>query len=299
MIFTIRHRTAYRYAEPVSFGPHRLMTRPRDSFDLRLLRAELTMSPPGSLRWMHDPLGNAIAIADFAQMSDCLEIVSTLEVERFDSTLPNFAPPAATAFPIVYASEESPELTPFLVPCTADPDLIVKEFMSEALAEAGMSGLAFLDALNRQIHARIVYASREAEGTQSPVETLGFGTGTCRDLAWLFVECARRGGFAARFVSGYLYDRATDTAAGGLTGGGATHAWAEVYIPETGWVEYDPTNEIIAGAALLRVAVARRPEQASPISGTFTGGTGAFMGIEVTVEVTSAAPSAATHHRAA
>lgn len=287
MIFTIRHRTTYRYAQPVTFGPHRLMTRPRDSFDLRLVKAELALTPPASLRWMHDPLGNAIAIAEFQAPSDRLEITSTLVVERFESTLPHSATPAATSFPIVYATEEVPELTPFLTPSTADPDFAVKTFMGDALAEAGTSGLDFLTALNARINGAIAYQARDAEGTQPPVDTIAFGSGSCRDMAWLFVECARRAGFAARFVSGYLYDRAADTAAGGLTGGGATHAWAEVYIPETGWVEYDPTNRLVAGGALLRVAVARTPEQASPISGSFTGSTGAFLGIEVSVEVTS------------
>lgn len=291
MIFSIRHTTRYRYAAPVRFGPHRLMTRPRDSFDLRLLSADLSVSLPATLRWMHDPLGNAIAIATFDGASDLLEITSTLVIERFESTSALFAPPIASSFPIVYPVESLPELTPFLTPVAPDPELAVKEFMQDAIAAAGSSGLAFLDGLNRMLHERIAYSRRDEEGTQAPVETVALRSGSCRDLAWLFVECARRAGFAARFVSGYLYDRAADAAAGGLTGGGATHAWAEVFIPETGWVEYDPTNRLVAEEALLRVAVARTPDQASPISGTFTGPTGAFLGIEVDVSVTSGGPA--------
>lgn len=287
MIFTIRHFTRYRYSAPVQFGPHRLMTRPRDSFDLRLLRADLILSPPATLRWMHDPLGNAIAIAEFDGWSDVLEITNTLVIERFESTSALFAPPIASSFPIVYPVESLPELTPFMTPVAPDPDLAVKEFMQDVIMMGGASGLAFLEGLNAKLNERITYRRRDEEGTQAPVETVTCMTGSCRDLAWLFVECARRAGFAARFVSGYLYDRAADANAGGLTGGGATHAWAEVFIPETGWVEYDPTNRLVAGEALLRVAVARTPEQASPISGTFTGPSGAFLGIEVDVAVTS------------
>jgi transglutaminase-like putative cysteine protease len=293
MIFTIRHRTTYRYAEPVTLGVHRMMIRPRDSFDMRLRRAELVTTPPATLRWMHDPLGNAVAMAEFATPTNLLEITSTLEIERFDSTLPHFAPPAATAFPIVYATAEMPDLAPFLAPATDDPAMALKEFMQDSLGAAGTSGLDFLEHLNGKINGHVSYARRDIEGTQTPVDTISLGTGSCRDMAWLFVECARRAGFAARFVSGYLYDEATDAARGGLTGGGATHAWAEVYIPETGWVEYDPTNRLVAGHALLRVAVARIPEQASPISGTFTGLTGAFMGIEVDVDIVSDAGMAA------
>lgn len=291
MIFTIRHRTTYRYASPVTFGPHRLVTRPRDSFDLRLVRADLVTSPPAELRWLHDPLGNAVAIARFAGPADTLDITSRLVIERFDSAFPNVAPPAATAFPIVYDVDELPDLAPFVAPVTADPDLAVKQFMKAPLAEAGASGIAFLDALNAAVHGGIGYERRDEAGTRAPVETLGTRRGSCRDLAWLFVECARRAGFAARFVSGYLYDPAADRAAGALVGGGATHAWAEVYIPETGWVEYDPTNRLVAGDALLRIAVARKPEQASPISGTFTGPAGAYLGITVEVEVASGPPA--------
>ena len=241
---------------------------------------------------MHDPLGNAVAIAEFSRPTDILDIVSTLVIERFESTMPHRATPAATAFPIVYDAAEIPDLAPFATVATADPELAVKEFMRQPLAAAGTSGLAFLDELNSAVNAAVGYERRDAEGTLSPVETIAARRGTCRDMAWLFVECARRAGFAARFVSGYLYDRATDAAAGGhLTGGGATHAWAEVYVPETGWIEYDPTNLLIAGKALLRVAVARLPELASPISGTFTGTTGSFLGIEVSVDVTTGRPA--------
>ena len=67
-------------------------------------------------------------------------------------------------------------------------------------------------------------------------------------------------------------------------GSGATHAWADVYLPGAGWVEYDPTNGLIAGENLIRVAVTRDPSQAIPISGTFTGATSDFLGF--TVEVT-------------
>ncbi|KPL52591.1 transglutaminase family protein [Prosthecomicrobium hirschii] len=287
MIFTIRHRTTYRYSTSVLLGPHRLMTRPRGSFDMRLIKAELATTPPATLRWHHDPLGNAIAIADFHGETDILDIVSTLVVERFESTVPFFTHPAATAFPIAYQGDDLAVLEAFMTPLTPDADGVVDGFMQDILDAAGTQGLAFLDGLNQRIHERVAYSFRWEEGTQDPVDTIRWQSGSCRDMAWLFVECARRAGFAARFVTGYLYDQATDLGAGGLTGGGATHAWAEVFIPETGWVEYDPTNRLVAGEALLRVAVARSPGQASPISGSYTGPTGAAHPVEVEVSVTS------------
>jgi hypothetical protein len=70
-LLTVHHATTYRYARPVKFGPHRLMLRPRDSHDLRLVAAELTLSPPGQVRWLHDVFGNSVALVDFCHADDC------------------------------------------------------------------------------------------------------------------------------------------------------------------------------------------------------------------------------------
>ena len=138
------------------------------------------------------------------------------------------------------------------------------------------------------------------EGTQAPLETLERKSGTCRDFALLFIEAVRSLGFGARFITGYLYDPALDGAQGAMQGSGATHAWAEVYLPGAGWVEYDPTNGLIAGENLIRVAVTRDPSQAIPISGTFAG-TMRFQGITVGVTCTRARrrmPNRRPKHRA-
>ena len=127
------------------------------------------------------------------------------------------------------------------------------------------------------IRRELRYEAREAEGTQSPVETLTRGSGTCRDFALLMMEAVRSLGFAARFVSGYLYD---DQA----VGGGATHAWVQVYLPGGGWVEFDPTNALVGGQKLVRVAVTRDPAQAIPVSGTWTGAPSDFLGMTLNVE---------------
>ena len=123
-------------------------------------------------------------------------------------------------------------------------------------------------------------------GVQSPAETIALGRGTCRDFALLFMEAARGLGFAARFVTGYLYDAASDTRPTSIPrGGGATHAWADVFVPGVGWVEFDPTNRIVAGRNLLRVATTRTPAQALPLSGTFSGPGATCLGMHVSVAV--------------
>lgn len=109
----------------------------------------------------------------------------------------------------------------------------------------------------------------------------------------LFIEAVRSLGFGARFITGYLYDPALDGAQSSIQGAGATHAWADVYLPGAGWVEYDPTNGLIAGDNLIRIAVTRDPSQAVPISGTFTAKPSDFLGMTVEVTVTAGKPEAA------
>jgi len=126
------------------------------------------------------------------------------------------------------------------------------------------------------------YLRRPDPGTQKPSMTLSTRAGTCRDFALLMIEAARSLGLAARFVTGYLYSPARD---GNHRGGGATHAWCQVYLPGAGWVEFDPTNGIIGTRDLIRVGVAREPRQAIPISGTFIGKKDDYLGMEVEVVV--------------
>lgn len=285
MFLRIRHSTTYRYASPVAFGPHRLMLRPRDSFDLRLVNTALSISPQARLHWMHDVYGNSVAIANFDTQADTLDIVSELTIERFGSALPRAAiEPAAALTGVVYTENERAVLRPYLDLAAADPDGILDHWLADFRARIGQGTGHLLRDLAHELHARLQYALRYDEGTQHPADTALRGSGSCRDYAWLFIELARRMGFAARFVTGYIHDRAP-TAAGLNSAVGMTHAWAEVFIPGDGWVEFDPTNDLVADRQLLRVAVARVPEDASPVSGSFTGPAGSFLGLGVGVTV--------------
>ena len=118
------------------------------------------------------------------------------------------------------------------------------------------------------------------------------GSGTCRDYAILMMEACRSLGFAARFVSGYIYSPRLDSGldGGAYQGGGATHAWVRIYLPGAGWVEFDPTNGIVGNKDLIRVAVARDPGQAVPLQGTYTGFPADSLGMKVEVQVTSDDP---------
>jgi transglutaminase-like putative cysteine protease len=285
-LLTVRHATVYRYAQAVTFGPHRLMLRPRDSHDLRLISAELTLSPPGTIRWIHDVFGNSVALVDFAQAATELSIVSTLSLERYALAKPEFpVDPAAELYPFVYSSDDRADLGRLLERHYPDPQGVVDEWAKQFAPMRPSGTLNVLASMNKAVHG-FTYLARDDEGTQSPIETIESKRGSCRDFALLFIEGARSLGFGARFVSGYLYDPALDGDAT-VQGAGATHAWAEVYLPGAGWVEYDPTNGAVAGENLIRVAVTRDAAQAVPIGGTFTGDPSHYLGMQVEVVISA------------
>ena len=289
-ILHVQHRTTYAYTKPVEFGEHRLMCRPRDSHDLRLLDTTLNIDPPASaLRWIHDVFGNSIAIATFNQPAQQLVFESGFRAEHFPTEpqaveVENYA----KQFPFSYAAEDAMDLAHTRDRHYDDPEHKIDGW-AKALLEKTEGGdtLAVLSAMTREIKQQFKYAARDAVGVQTPLETLQLGSGSCRDFAIFLMEAARSLGLAARFVSGYLYDEKLIGAGGGLLGGGATHAWAQVFLPGAGWVEFDPTNALVGGRNLIRVAVARDASQAAPLVGSYSGTPDDFTSMSVEVKVTA------------
>jgi transglutaminase-like putative cysteine protease len=139
---------------------------------------------------------------------------------------------------------------------------------------------ALLEKLCQGIAAELRHRVREEPGVQLPSRTLALGGGSCRDLATLFMALARTLGLAARFAGGYLVTPSGDK------GSGATHAWAEVYLPGAGWKGLDPTLGRLTGSDHIPVAVARRPEAVLPVAGSFVGPDTACPVLQVQVNVT-------------
>ena len=285
-ILNVRHTTIYRYRRPVALGDHRLMLRPRDSHDLRLIQTNLNVSPPATLRWSHDVFGNSIAIASFAARSAELRIESDLQLETYVVKQPAFQiAPEAASYPFIYSADDRIDLGRMLERHHPDPADRLGAWARGFVRSNPTDTLALLADLNSGVGAWISYQSRETEGTQTPVETLNGGWGSCRDLAVLLIEAARSLGFGARIVTGYLYNPATDGQAGAAVGAGTTHAWADIYLPGAGWIAYDPTNGTIGGSDLIRVAVTRDISQAVPIAGSFVGAPNDYLGMTVDVSV--------------
>ena len=288
--YDIVHTTLYRYREPVTFGEHRVMFRPRDSHDLRVLATDLQVSPEAIVRMIQDPHSNSVALVQPIVPATELRIVCSFTIEHAVSlNLELPLAPVADIFPFAYSVEDRFDLEHYLRPHYDDPRGELTAWARQFIRTDGPTGTReLLVQMNQHIRDSLVYAERAAEGTQTPLQTLALQSGSCRDFALLMMEAARRLGIATRFVSGYLYDPALDgSAADGsaVTGAGATHAWLQAYLPGAGWVPFDPTNNLLGGNQLIRVGVARDPSHAAPVSGSWYGPKDAFIGLTATVQV--------------
>ena len=275
----IRHESVYQYDRPVRFGWWRLLMRPLDTHATRLIEASLE-TPPSALRWSYDAYGNCVCHLR-PEVADRLTVVNNLLVERFPSPMASvsIANPGSLG-PIVYGVTDRAILEPFIAPVTVDDDPLYREWLRALAPARDEPSLAFLERMNGAIHAGFAYAARYEEGTQSPGQTVALNAGTCRDFAWLMIESVRRFGFAARFATGYLHSPGAT-----VRGAGATHAWCEVFLPEVGWTEFDPTNGLVESASLIRVATTRTWQESDPMNGAIFGEANCVLSVAVDVDL--------------
>jgi transglutaminase-like putative cysteine protease len=285
-IVTVTHRTTYAYKHPVTLGPHRLMLRPRESPEHRLILHDIDILPQADLAWSQDVSGNSIAIATFATPTDSLMIESRATIDLSAPAWPVF-PIAATAieYPFLYSDDEWADLGALTRPQFEDNERLLATWIEGFVLRRPTDTLSLLKDINAGVAAQMSYEIRESEGTQSPLQTLRRGRGSCRDFAVLLAESARALGLGARLVSGYLFDPGRVLVGSGDSG--STHAWVEIYIPGAGWITFDPTNQSVGSSNLVPVAVARDIRQAVPVSGSFSGSPDAL--VDMTVEVNVAA----------
>ena len=265
------------------------MFRPRESHDLRLLSAHLEITPqPANLRFVHDVFDNSVGVATFAGSTTELRFESIVTLEHYETSLPDYPlEEFAERYPFTYSEEELPNLTRALV--QHYPSEEVKQWVRRFLNPSGTTGkMDLLQRMTLAIKQYFAYTRRTEKGVQNPTETLQTRRGSCRDFAVLVMEAARSLGLAARFVSGYIFIPGTSEQA--VTGGGATHAWMQVYLPGAGWIDFDPTNSIVGNRNLIRVAMARDHPHVLPRWGTFIGKASSVLGMDVSVSVTEESP---------
>ena len=294
-ILSIRHVTTYRYNKPVAFGEHRMMLRPRDDSDQKIIEAELEITPsPKQLAWTRDGFGNHVATAHFGGRARELRFTSSIRLDHAPrdfraADIENFA----RTYPFAYAPEDWPGLERFIQP--PSPNRAIDLWGTAFLRKDGSADThELLGDMTRTIKRTFKHITRHEKGIQAPARTLKVGSGSCRDLAVLMIAALRARGIAARFVSGYLHlpDDDDDSAAGGNT-----HAWVQVYVPGPGWVDFDPSGGIPGNENLIRVAVADHPREAIPLQGTWFGTAADRPAMKVAVKVTTAAAADARDGR--
>jgi len=275
----IQHLTEYLFPTQVTLNPHRLLLRPREGHDVRIETSRLTITPAHNIKWQRDVFDNSLAVVNFLERSNTLIIDSEVVIEHYEQAPFDFLlEEYAVNYPFKYALGEQVDLAACQQPGYPGEQRIIQGWLQQ-LGVSGMETFALLVKLNQAISNQLRYQIRDEAGVQSPAQTLDQRSGTCRDYATLFIEACRNLGLASRFVSGYLH--APSTEAGNAT----THAWAEIYLPGTGWKGFDPTAGEVTGKNHIAVAVARDPETVPPVSGSFIGSDAATPTMRVNVQV--------------
>jgi uncharacterized protein (DUF2126 family)/transglutaminase-like putative cysteine protease len=270
----LHHRTTYRFDRRVSLSPHEIRLRPAPHCRTPVLGYSLSVEPSSHfLNWQQDPYGNWLARLVFTEPTDRLEVrvdvtADLSVINPFDF----FVEPYAETYPFAYAPALAKELIPFLEKEPAGPRLAAWIDAFRATIAPGANTVTLLVRLNDALQKAIRYVVRMEPGIQSPEDTLGLRSGSCRDSGWLLVQILRHLGIAARFASGYLVQLVADVKP--LDGPAGTdrdftdlHAWAEAYIPGAGWIGFDPTSGLLAGEGHLPLACTAEPGNAAPVIG--------------------------------
>lgn len=270
MILSIQHRTHYRYPEPVRFTPHRVLLRPREHHGLCVNSFDLTVQPTANLHWMVDAYENHLVVAHLQELSNEIRIEADLQVNLTTRNPFDFIiEPYAENYPFSYNPQERKALLPYLEVGSPSCCSGVLPWVWNEFPSMPVSTLEVLTQINHRIRERFQYIRRDEEGVQTPDETLQKGSGSCRDFSLLFIEICRQLGFAARFVSGYLYDPPSGANHIENVADGSMHAWTQVYIPGAGWKGFDPTNGVLENTCFIPCAVANEPKLTSPIQGSY------------------------------
>ena len=266
------HQTKYHYDRPVFLSPHFFRLKPAANTPTHIESYEFTVNPANHvLHWQQDPFGNFLARVDFQEpmqeMSVEVKMVANLApVNPFDFLLDTYA----QNYPFAYEAQLKKDLSPYLE--TTVPALKMQELLNQ-IDQSEKDTINFLMLLNGLVYSKISYTERMQPGVQTSDETLEKSLGSCRDSAWLLVQVLRNLGLAARFVSGYLVQLATNAPAANSPYPTesdilALHAWAEVFIPGAGWLGLDATSGLFAGEGHIPLACTSIPESAAPVTGT-------------------------------
>ena len=263
MKLTISYRAEYRYERRVSLSPHIVRLFPRDALQARVLKLDFATNDTGAVHWRHDLYDNVVAQCFYPREDDRLVYRLDAEIAAEERNPFGFLLDSRSLqWPAEYNPRERGVLGAFIVPEKTDLPSALRPM-------AGSETVNALVTMNQWIHDHIAYERREEGEAYTPAETLRLRRGACRDTAVLLAAALRAQGLAARLVSGFLWESASDPAE--RKADSALHAWTEVFLPGAGWVGLDPSNGVLADHHYLATAVGIVPSDIAPVSGLYFG----------------------------
>jgi transglutaminase-like putative cysteine protease len=288
MRYQVRHITEYKYQELVNTAHNRLCLVPLDLPEQKCISSAIKVLPvPDEQEYRTDFFGNTLYFVSIYKEHNKLEVIS----ESLVDVLPRIQSGIAAGSTLQWESlkttlaqrDEYSEIAQYLLPSHYVPySLEIQKFAEDCFA----SGDTLWSASNKLM--RKIFTSLEFKPgfttVNTPVETVvKLRKGVCQDFAHLMIACLRNHGVAARYVSGYL-ETFPPPGKEKLVGSDASHAWVAVYFPGIGWVEFDPTNNLLPAENHIIVAVGRDYFDVAPVKGIiFSSGT---QKVEVKVDVT-------------
>lgn len=272
MRYTIRHTTEYLYQESVSTGHNRLCLVPLDTAEQKCIRSEIRIGPlPDELTYRTDFFGNTLLFISIYKEHAQLEIQSesTVDIERrinADRAFGAFGLWREAMEPAAVQGDIFADVIQYTLPSTHVPySTEIRKFAADCFPEdATLWGGC--QALMQKIHSSIEFKPGFTT-VNTPVESLlKSRKGVCQDFAHLMIACLRNMELPARYVSGYI-ETFPPPGKEKLVGSDASHAWVAVYFPQIGWVEFDPTNNLLPSDNHITVAYGRDYFDVAPIKG--------------------------------
>ena len=263
MKLSVEYRAEYRYEAKVSLSPHLVRLFPRDALQARVGSFRFATSKNGPVHWRHDLFDNTVAQCFYPHDDDRLVFSLDAQIEIEERNPFGFLLDSrALQWPAEYTPREREVLGAFMKPEQVDLPAALRPI-------SGGETVGALVAMNQWIHTHIVYERREDGEAHPPAETLRLRRGACRDTAMLLAAALRAQRLAARLVSGYLWESASDPAE--RKADGALHAWTEVFLPGAGWVGMDPSNGVFVDHHYIAAAVGITPADIAPVTGLYFG----------------------------
>jgi transglutaminase-like putative cysteine protease len=274
----VRHRTVFRYAGAVHNSVNTLHLEPRDFLFQRTLSAFIKVIPATRLRRFDDLFENVTHHFELNSEHSRLEIESMVKVRNLPLYITNrgysdgmdcYDEPTIREHCWQYLLESR---------WVSMPPEIWRQALDLTIAETAVFEKAV--AIMHWIHGEFTYEPGTTDVETHLEQAFVLRKGVCQDFTHVMIGMCRAIGLPARYASGYILTGWRDS----LVGAQASHAWCELYLPETGWIGFDPTNSVLADQRYVKIAVGRDYGDVAPIHGSYIGSAGCRMEVEVSVE---------------